>query len=242
MSYAKVHSKFELGNLVFWEEPYRQRWVEAIGPNVIKFIEDFAGDYPADSWLDTEITATAGIASYNIEGGGILLYGTGGDGDAIQLQKLSGYKACTACPIYFGTRWKLTGMAGGSASVIIGLHDEDTDVIGSPNTGIIFECASAATGIDLVCYSSGTGVSMTALTTIVDDTWYIDEFYWDGSNQVKLWHDGTYIGAASAGSVAQGSAMAITLAFGNEAANTSATTGLVVDWVRAIQLLDDRSA
>ncbi|GAG30294.1 unnamed protein product, partial [marine sediment metagenome] len=224
-----------------WEAPYRQRWVEAIGPNVIKFIEDFAGDVPADNWVDTKIGSTAGISSYNIEGGGILLYGSGSSDDGFQLQKLAGYKVVDDCPIYFGVRWKVVGAAGGSVSVMMGLHSEDTDVVGSPTDGIVLECASAATGIDLVCIDSGSRTNLVALTTIVADTWYIDEFYWDGAEQIKLWHDGVYIGAAATASIDQTAKMAVTLAYQDEVGNASGTTGLAVDWVRAVQLLDARN-
>lgn len=231
-----------MGNLVFWEAPYRQRWVEAIGPNVIKFMDDFNASMTTGTWVQTEIDGTAGVASYNIEGGGILLYGSGTDGDSVQLQKLAGYKAIADCPIYFGVRWKLVGIGGASASVILGLLDEDTDVVGSPNTGIVFRTPSADTVLSLVGYKTTTGVSMTALATVATDTWYIDEFYWDGDDQVKLWHDGVYIGAASAASIPQTSSMAITIGYADEAGNASGTTGLLVDWIRAIQLLDVRNA
>jgi len=223
------------------------RWLDVIGGRSVKFVEDFAADYTATStgtWIYTA-SGTAAIVSYNIEGGAIKWNSYGSDGDFVQIQKTPGFKACTACPMYFGARWKLIGSAGGSASIIMGLHDLDTTVIASPNTGIIFECASAATGIDMVCYSTGTGVSTTVLATIVDGTWYTDEFYWDGSNAVKVWHDGAYIGAASAASVAKTSSMGITLAYGVEKAHASAniaTIRPVVDWVSAFQLLDVRNA
>ena len=93
----------------------------------------------------------------------------------------------------------------------------------------------------MVCYSTGSGVTMTALTTVVYGTWYTDEFYWDGSNAINLYHDGTYIGAASAGSVAKTSAMCVTLGLYNVAGNT-VNNGLIIDWVRAIQLMDTRYA
>ena len=242
-AYSLVRSRHEIGQLVFYDSQYRQRWIDAIGPNVIKFMEDFGADLASPtvgSWVATP--ASGGVVSYTAVGGAIRLWGDESAGNMMQMQKLNGFVACTACPIYFGVRWKITGaLAAASAQVILGLHDEDTSVCATPNTGIVFELATAATGLDMVCYSTGTGVTMTALTTVALDAWYTDEFYWDGSNAVNLYHNGSYIGAASAGSVAQTSAMAVTLAWYNVAANTVGN-GLVVDWVRAIQLLDARYA
>ena len=247
MGYASTHSRWDLGQLIFYDSQYMHRWLDVIGGRSVKFVEDFAADYTATStgtWIYTA-SGTAAIASYNIEGGAIKWQSAGNDDDFVQIQKTPGFKFIDDCPIYFGVRWKLIGSAGGSASIIMGLHDLDTTVIASPNTGVIFECASAATGIDMVCYSTGTGVSTTVLATIVDGTWYTDEYYWDGDDSVKVWHNGAYIGAASAASVAQTSSMGITLAWGNEVTGASAnatTIGLVVDWVRAFQLLDVRNA
>lgn len=245
MAFSKIHSEHRLGNLVFWEAPYRQRLVEAIGPNVIKFLEDFGSDVfsspSATTWVETKVAGTCGVASYPIEGGGVFLYSNGSDNHGYEMQKMAGFVAVDDCPIYFGVRWKLLGIGGLSASVVLGLLDEDTSVVETPNTGIVFTIPSAAANLDFVCYSTLTGVAMTALTAVLTDTWYTNEFYWDGADQIKMWHNGAYIGAASTASIAQTSAMAITIAFQNEAENASGTTGLLVDWIRAVQLLDVRN-
>lgn len=243
-AYSLVRSRHELGQLVFYDSEYRQRWIDAIGPKVIKFIEDFGGDVAQateGSWVTT--FASGGIASYDVKGGAIRIWGDASANDAAQMQKLHGFIACTACPIYFGVRWKMAPPCSATTNqIVIGLHDEDTSVCATPNTGIVFELATAATGLDMVCYSTGTGVTMTALTTVAANTWYIDEFYWDGANAVNLYHDGVFIDAASAGSVAQTSAMCVTLGYTGVEVAATVGAGLVVDWVRAIQLLDVRAS
>lgn len=241
MGYARMHSRYELGNLVFWEDGYRQRWVEAIGPNVVKYINDFGGDNPAETWIDT-VVGSSGIASYDVEGGAILLYGGGADGNGAQIQKLSGFKFTANDPIYFGVRWKITGTTGaGSCSIFMGLANEDTTLIPSTNDGVYFDSASSGVALNFITESGGTEVSVEALTTIVVDTYYIDEFYWDGDDTVKFWHNGTYIGSGSAGSIDQTQRMAVSLGWQDEAGHGSAgTIGLVVDWVRAVQLLATR--
>ena len=245
-SYSLVESRHQLGQLIFYDSEYQQRWVDAIGPKVVKFIEDFGADV-ASPTVGTWVVggASSEISSFTMKGGGVRLMADASAGDTVQMQKLNGFVACTACPIYFGVRWKLYALTESttpaSVQTIMGLHDEDTSVCASPNTGIVFEIATAATGLDMVCYSTGTGVTMTALTTVAADTWYTDEFYWDGSNAVNLYHDGTYIGAASAGSIAKTSAMCVTLGLYNVAGNT-VNNGLIIDWVRAIQLMDTRYA
>ena len=242
-AYSLVRSRHELGQLVFYDSEYRQRWIDAIGPKVIKFLEDFGGDVAQateGSWVTTFVSA--GVASFDVKGGAIRIWSDESAGNTGQIQKLHGFIACTACPIYFGVRWKLVSPCSAThQQILMGLHAEDTTALAGPDTGIVFEIATAATGLDMVCYSTGTGVTMTALTTVATDTWYTDEFYWDGSNAVNLYHDGMYIGAASAGSVAKTSAMCITLGNYSVTDASTAGAGLAVDWVRAIQLLDARA-
>jgi len=245
MGHANVHSRYEVGQLVFWEAPYRQRWVDAIGPNVIKYINDFNDEYGTENWVETAV-GTSAVASYDLAGGHILFYTAGDDGDGIQVQKLGGYMATVNDPIYFGVRWQIRGSTGmGSCSVAMGLCIEDTTIAGGVSDGIYFYSGSADTTIQLkTVLNSGTpGISTAG--TIAVNTYYIDEFYFNGAattgaTVVKHWHDGTYIGEISSSTICGDEALAISLAYMDEAGHASATTGLVVDWVRCIQLLASR--
>ncbi len=196
MAYSKVHSRHELGNLVFYEAGNRQRWLDAIGPNAIVFKEDFAADI-LDNWTGTAVAGTTGVSSYDAEGGAILLYTAGSDNDGYQLQKLEGFKAIDDCPIYFGARWKITGMAGGaSAGVLLGLANIDATLLAAePDDGIFFHSGSAEAGLNFALATGGTSTDIEALAAVVAETWYIDEFYWDGDTIVKGWHNGAYIGS-----------------------------------------------
>ena len=241
MAYSKVHSRHELGNLVFYDASNRQRWLDAIGPTAIVFKEDFAGDILAN-WTGTSLGATSGVASYDAEGGAILLFSGGTDGDGYELQKLSGFKLIDDCPCYFGVRWKITGCGAGSCSVFLGLAAEDTSLIASTNDAVYFDCASAGVALNFIQETGGTETAVEALATVVVDTWYIDEFYWDGEDTVTAYHDGAAIGTGSAASMDQTQVMSVSLGWEDEKGHASGTTGMVVDWVRAIQLLDVRNA
>ena len=242
MAYSKLHSRHELGNLVFYDASNRQRWLDAIGPTAIVFKEDFAGDILAN-WTGTSLGATSGVASYDAEGGCILLFTGGTDGDGYELQKLSGFKLIADCPCYFGVRWKITGTTGGgSSSIFLGLANEDTSLIAGTNDGVYFGSTSSSTALNFIQETGGAETSATALATIVVDTWYIDEFYWDGDDTVTAYHDGASVGTGSAASMDQTQRMAVSLGWEDEAGHASGTTGMVVDWVRAIQLLDVRNA
>ena len=242
MAYSKVHSRHELGNLVFYEEGNRQRWVDAIGPNVIKYLNDFGGDNPADTWVDTVVSAgsgTSSVISVAEEGGIIRLDAAGNDNDGAQIQKLGGFMATDDDPIYFGVRWELNGAAATAAEIIMGLCNEDTSLNAGLNDGIYFRVVDGSATLSLVTEDGTSETELTMLTTIVVDTWYTDEFYWDGAGNVKAWHNGALIGTSTA-NIEQAVQFAVSLAFLSGAAAGESVAGLHVDWVRAIQLLESR--
>lgn len=241
MAYARMHSRYELGNLVFWEDGYRHRWVDAIGPNVIKYINDFSA-YGED-WDETAVEAGSGtsvITNYDGEGGLIYLNAAGNENDGIQAQsQTEGFKPTDEDPIFFGVRWKIHGTGAGSCDVIMGLCVTDTDVIGAMTAGIYFKTVDAATTLTLETEDAGSATSQTMLATIAVDTWYTDEFYYDGGANVKCWHNGAYIGAATT-QIPSSETLAVTLAYLNGAAHGQSNAGLVVDYVRCVQLLASR--
>ena len=248
MAYSLVRSRHINGQLVFYDSEYLQRWVDAIGPNAIKYLNDFNSEQgtACEGWTETA-SGTSGVLSYDEDGGVLFLYTAGDDGDSIQIQKLGGYRAGVNDPLYFGVRWKITGTTGaGSCGIAMGLCIEDTAVHGPAGVsdGIYFYSGSAETTIQLRTELNSTAGTSTA-GTIAVDTYYIDEFYFNGAattgaTTVQHWHDGTYIGAISSSTICGDEALGITIGFMNDAAHPSATTGLCVDWVRAIQLLGSR--
>ncbi|GAG32488.1 unnamed protein product, partial [marine sediment metagenome] len=138
---ANVHSRYENGQLIFWEAGQRQRIVDAIGPNVVKYINDFGGDQGIENWIETAVSAGSGTSSMmsRAETGGIIrLDAAGNDNDGYQIQKLAGFVATDNDPIYFGCRWEFSGAAATAIDVIIGLASEDTSAIAGLTDGIYF--------------------------------------------------------------------------------------------------------
>ncbi len=243
--HANVHSRYENGQLIFYEAGQRQRIVEAIGPNVIKFIQDFGGDNPADTWIDTLVSAGSGttaIAGRSEAGGSISILAAGNDTDGAQLQKLLGFVATANDPIYFGCRWEFTGTGAGSCGVLIGLVDQDESVIAGATDMIAFRTKDADSALDLVTEDNGSETELELDSALVVDTWYTNEFFFDGdptTPRVHAWHNGTYIGASTAG-IEQTNGLAVTIAYLNGAAHGENLAGLHVDYVRCIQLLAAR--
>ena len=244
MAMANVHSRYENGQLIFYEAGQRQRIVDAIGPNVIKYINDFSGEVGADDWIETAISAgsgTSAIVARSEAGGSIRLDCAGSDNDGYQIQKLLGFVATANDPIYFGCRWEYSGAAPTAIDVIIGLTSGTTATIVSGVTdGIYFCVRDAAATLFLTTEDNTSATDLTLATTAVD-TWYTNEFYFDGkaTPSVYAWHNGAYIGASTAG-IEQTNGLALTIAVLNGAAAGESVTGLHVDYVRAVQLLAAR--
>jgi len=245
MAYSLVRSRHELGQLVFFDSAYRHRWVDAIGPNVIKYLNDFAGDDEGtEGWIETNTAGTCGVSVVNGDAGAILLYTSGDDGDGYNLNRFTGIRLSINDPVYFGVRWKFSGSAAGSVSVAMGLTAADTDACGGIADGMAFVSPSANTSLYLQGALNST-LTRSSACTLAADTYYIDEFYFNGASTtaattVKHWHDGVYIGALSNGSICGDEVLMPTLSVEDEAGNASATSGLTVDWIRMIQLLGSR--
>jgi len=244
-AYSLVRSRHELGQLVFYDSTYLQRWVDAIGPNVIKYLNDFGGDDDGtEGWVETTTAGTCGVSIYNADNGAILLYTAGTDSDGYNMHRFTGVRLSTNDPVYFGVRWQFRGSAAGSVSVAMGLTGADTDACGGLTDAMAFRSLSANTSLYLTGALNGTATNLSCCTMAVN-TWYIDEFYFNGAaatanTKVDCWHDGTHIGSLSNGSICGDEVLMPTLSVEDEAGNASATSGLVVDWVRMIQLLGAR--
>ena len=242
---ANVNSRYENGQLIFWENQYRQRIVDAIGPNVIKYINDFGGDNPAETWIDTVVSAGTGtsvIAGASETGGILTIRAAGDDNDGLQIQKLLGFVATDNDPIYFGCRWEFTGTGAGSCDVIIGLVDQDTSAIAAATDMIAFRTKDADTALDLVTEDNTSETELELAATIVVDTWYTNEFFFDGdptTPRVHAWHNGTYIGASTA-NIEQTNGLGLTIAYLNGAAHGEGNAGINVDYIRCVQLLATR--
>jgi len=244
MGYSRVRSKHEQGQLVFYDSQYRQRWIDAYGPNVVKFIDDFAACLYDTSWESTVVEAGSGsslLLPYNSEGGIVKFAAAGNDNDGIQIQSANeGFKLTANDPLYFGARWAVTGTTGfASADTVIGLCNKDTSLTGGSSSGVFFMSVDAAATITFTASKADSATSHTIVTTGAVDTWYVDEFFWDGSSTIYCWHNGV-AQTSHVTQIASAQSLAVSISFLNGAAHGENVAGMLVDWVRVIQLLASR--
>jgi hypothetical protein len=199
-------------------------------------VDDTTGD-PTE-WTVTVVEAGAGDSTMTLQAdsqnGIVKLAAAGNENDGVNAQKKGEpFLLSTGDPLYFGARFALTEKTQSDA--IIGLCiGSNTTLIAGMTDGVYFRTADGAATLTFVTEKDSTETESSSIQTLVDSTYYVAEFYWDGVSTVKAYLNGVYK-ASSTTNVPTDEALTVSLAYLNGAAQSSA--GLLVDWVRVIQVL-----
>lgn len=250
MGVANTHSRWVNGALVFYDgNDHRKAWLDAMGTNVVKYINDFTvcprSTKAADAtnnpeWIITHTSAGTGhseVKSADLTGGVMTLEPATNDNDGINMQlRGEDFSPKTDCPLYFGVRYKCDENT--QSDFIIGIVEHDTVTIDGSSHGIFFATTDGGTYVKLHVVKDGTTDKTTNMTTGLTNTgWNVDEFLVSSTSKVECWHNNSYIGSVTAG--IPSTDMAVTVAFEAGAANS--TYNLYVDWIRCIQLNNART-
>lgn len=233
-----LHSRVIAGNLAFWHT-HKERLIDAIGPDVVKFEDDFvrsslaAADAPV-GWTVTLVEAGAGestITKPDGIGGELLLTTDAADNDGINMQLAGESFELTSdqSAVYFGIRMK-SGEATQS-DFLVGLCITDTDLLGGMTDGVYFRKVDASTSVAAVTEKNSTETETTGVLTFAADTYYILEFFYSGSS-VRFYVDGVLV-ATHTTNIVDDEAITPSIHFlsGNAAVET-----MTIDWVRAVQI------
>lgn len=190
--------------------------------------------YDATDWTLTTVEAGAGSATEALlagPGGLLLVTNDAADNDADWFQDPNeAFKYVAGKKLQFTMRFKLSRVDG---DFMAGLYITDTDPIGGVSDGIYFRKLAAEAGLKLIVEKDAAESATTVIETIVADTWYVVEFYFDGvDDKIKA-----YVNRTGAGSVAVTNApndedLALSFGFQNGSANASTLT---VDFIGAQQ-------
>lgn len=242
-----MKGRFVKKNLVWYEN---QRWLDALGPNVVKFIEHFtqsalnvaaaggatniAGPYTATlveagGGGDTTLAVIA-----DGPGGYLRITSDNGDGDGANVQVTGeAFTFNAAYPTYFGCRFRLNGEVTDNA-FLVGLCETDTTLLGGMNEGVYFRKADGATTLNFVLEEGAAETATAFGTALAIDTWYTVEFYYDGT-AIDWWVNGVKQTRPVLTNLPNGAAVHLTPSFhfltGELAANTCD-----IDWITAIQI------
>jgi hypothetical protein len=248
---ADVHAKWVQGNLI-WYDTHRKRWLDAYGPNVIKWEMPRCGG----AFDDTTNDPTWGTCTNKESGGAGSVAVTGGDarGKSLKIVLSAGeYDGCNLQahgttfalaaqkPMYFGAKVEINHAT--STDLFVGMHKTLTTVLksaaahglhSSAKSLVGFYKIDAGTATKYISKKTSTASSSSAAT--MDTSAHIYEWYYDAkssSANIMFYVDGTNVGTVTTAGAIPTAVMRPTIAFrnGNAAARTC-----YVHWMRAIQL------
>ena len=179
------------------------RWFDAIGPGVTKYIFD-GGSLAADDtttdpteFVNTVVEVGAGVSTAvldDVAGGGLVITTAANENDGWSMQlghanagewvDLSG-----VAHTYFGVEFAINDVD--NTDVFLGAAVTDTALLGGVTDGIYFRSVDASAVLNFVL-EKDSAESTTAVATLADDTYVYAEFYHDGSN-VYVYIDGSLV-------------------------------------------------
>lgn len=232
-----LHSRYINGALAFYSD-HLKRIVDAIGNDVVKYIDDFVSvpgtDASLHPWTVTLVETGAGetLVTAGNTGNGVLLITTDAaenDGANLQLGGES-FKFEAGKPLYFGMR--LQGINDvDQTDFFFGLAITDTDILGGVTDRIGFESLDGTAALSFCVEKDSTETTVSAIGTLADDTAMVMEFYWDGAG-LEVFVDGVSVATPAVTNLPNDEELRISFQFltGETTANTCA-----IDWVRCIK-------
>jgi hypothetical protein len=230
-----MHSKWVNGNLVFYEG---QRWFDAIGPSVAKFLEDFIGtpfasaDIPA-AWTVTLVEAGGGESTVALAdgAGGLLLITTdANENDGVNMQVTKeAFKLASGKPCYFGARFKISEAT--QSDFFVGLAIADTDILGGVTDSVGFKKVDGSTDIQFELNKDSTATAGN-IATAAANTFITLEFFFDGTN-VDCYADGVLQTRLVQDNLPNDEELTPSIQY---LAGSAGAKTMTIDWIRCIQL------
>jgi hypothetical protein len=234
---ANTHSKRVLGNLVFYDTN-QQRWIDAVGADVTKFMlntaymadDDTTGDL--SGFTHTAVEVGAGNSTAVLADNTLLITTAANDDDGVNLQvKGEAFDLASGNYTYFGINFQASEAT--QSDFLVGLCITDTTLLGGMTDGIYFECLDASTDINFVLEKDSTETtSASAVGTFADATNITLEFLFDGTN-VDAFVDGVVQTRLAVTNLPDNEQLTPSIHFLTGAASAETMT---VNWLRTIQI------
>jgi hypothetical protein len=221
------------GNLVY-TDTHEKRVLDAIGPDVTKYLNDFeSGPGPdaafPDEWTVTKVGASTVIRIDGV-GGVAQITTTGLENDGVNMQAIGeAFKLAAGNIVYFGARLKASATT--QNDFFIGLAITDTDILGGVTDRIGFEKLDAVTAVTAMLEKDSTETLSGTLATL-DTSYHTYEFYFDGTN-VEFFIDGVSKATPAVTNLPNDEELRISIhgLTGEAVAKT-----FDVDWIRTVQI------
>lgn len=203
------------------------------GEEYIRWFDDFH-KFTAGDWTITTTEAGAGSATEaasNASGGALVITNDNADNDADFLQWANEtFKYVVNKRLYFKARFKVSDAT--ESDFVIGLQITDTTPL-AVSDGIFFQKDDGDTNLDFHIGKDSTFTDVTAIHTVVDDTYMTVEFYYDASSsKVQLIVDDVLVGSAVLTNAPDDEELTISFGIQNGAAAAKVMT---IDYIEVVQ-------
>lgn len=228
---ANINATKIKGNLAWYQGSNVKRLVDAIGPEVVRFFEDFlytphtSGELNG-AWAITRVEGGAGestIAVTDAVGGAVLITTDAAENDGINAQVLGESYELTADQHLFFGAYGIKINDAMQTDLFIGLAITDTDILGGVTDRIGFECLDGAVDLKYMLEKDSVETLTDSTIDIADATAFDVEFYWDGdAGTVEFFVNGVSVGSPVTTNLPNDEFLRISLHFltGEAVANT----------------------
>lgn len=225
------------------------RLFEAIGPSVVKYLQEFAY-MPVDDtthdpceWTNTITEGGTGDSTAvvtDVAGGALIISTAQNENDGYRMQLGHGHGGAGEniglegpYPTYFGVRFAVND--ADQTDVLIGFTVTDTDVLGAVTDGIYFRSVDESALLYFVM-EKDSAETAAAVATLGDAVYTTAEFYYDpDASTVYAYIDGDQVASFSSKDAAfpNNELMRVTIEFltGNGGVDTC-----TIDWLRLIHI------
>jgi len=227
------------GNFVYIDRAaHLRRVIDAMGPDVFKFIDDFERSQltGADALLGATVTlveagaSESTVAYADAAGGELLITTDSNENDGVNIQwGPEAFKLASGISmLYIGARVKISNAT--ESDLFIGLSVTATDILGGVTDSIGFRKVDGSTAMTALLEKNST--ETTANVSTLDTSYHIYELYYDGST-VEVFVDGVSLGSVATTNLCDDEEMRPSVHFlaGSAAARTCS-----IDWFRVIQI------
>lgn len=229
------------GQYVFRSDTHVKRWVDAFGPDVVKYINDFTSGPGIDAAFDNEWTVTrteAGAGESTVtrvdgSGGFLRITTDANEDDGVNMQLIGESHELTADQqLYFGA-FGVTLSEATQSDFFIGLAITDTDILGGVTDRIGFQKLDGSTSVGFMCEKDSTETLQTGVLT-ADTSAHDYEFFWDGgTSELFVFVDGAAVTAPAITNLPNDEALRLTIQF---LAGSATAKTMDIDAIRVIQL------
>ena len=191
MPVTNVKSRWDLGNLLYYDSAFIHRILEAIGPGVIHQFASLGNvinpvTIDPTGWTTTVVEVGSGESEMNPSNdedvvAEIITAANENDGAQYQAPGAA-FKCVDGVKFYLGMKFKINDVD--QVDLLFGACITDTSLLGGMSDGVYMESLDGSASVSGVTEKDASEEQTDSLGTLEDDAFQTWEMVWDGTNLV----------------------------------------------------------